>query len=421
VGGVATDGPAFLDAVRRGLEHLHNRALLQTTPLRSMLTRGGVGPTAEALQQTLLEAIASLRPGGEVRPSSPEWRGYRYLWLRYVQGAGLREVADALCVAERQARRHHREALEAVAALLWTRYHGTAWPPDAATLLPDADDEGTDLAVELARLTADVPHGPTPLAQTLEGVLRTAARLIEEHGVRVDPIPQRPLPPIAMHQLVLRQVLMSALAHLARHADAGRLGFELASEPDRVGLTLTYAWSAAGGPPRGRPAPGGDGPLEVASRLAASHGGLVLASEGVGRASVAVQLPVAAVSTVMVVDDNLDFIALCQRLLEEHGYRVVGVNLPDRALQVARELLPDAIVLDVLMPSQDGWEILETLTRAEPTRRIPVVVCSVLREPALALELGAADFLPKRLTSASLLPTLDRVRATREGPRGSPR
>jgi urea transport system substrate-binding protein len=123
----------------------------------------------------------------------------------------------------------------------------------------------------------------------------------------------------------------------------------------------------------------------------------------------------------MVVDDNLDFIALCQRLLEEHGHRVVGVNLPTRALQVAQELLPDAIVLDVLMPSHDGWEILQTLARDELTRRIPVLVCSVLPEPALALELGAADFLPKRLTSASLLSTLERLRATPEAPRGSRR
>jgi CheY-like chemotaxis protein len=426
--GRALDGPAVVDAVRRALDRLHNRALLQTTPLRSMLARGGVAPTAEALQQALLEAIASLRPGDDLRQTSPEWRGYRYLWLRYVQGAGLHEVADALGVAERQARRHHREALEAVASILWTRYRGTAWPPegkapDAAstgTSAPDPDEEGTDLAVELARLTAGVPHGPTSLAETLVGVLETAARLIEQHGARADPVPRRPLPPIAMHQLVLRQILMSALAHLVRHGDAGGLGFEVAPGPDAVSLTMTYAWSAREWSTRGRPPPAGEAPLELASRLAASHGGLVVASEGVGRSRVVLRLPVTAVTTVVVVDDNLDFIALCQRLLEEHGYRVVGVNLPTDALQVARELLPDAIVLDVLMPSHDGWEVLRTLAGDELTHRIPVVVCSVLREPALALELGAADFVPKRLTSASLLPTLERVRATREAPRGSP-
>ena len=419
--GRATGGATFVDAVRRALDRLHNRALLQTTPLRSMLARGGAGPSADSLQHALLEAISSLRPGGGTPQSSPGWRGYRYLWLRYVQGAGLDEVAAALGVAERQARRHHREALEAVASILWTRYRGTPWPGTgtAAEAAPaegaaDVDQEDTDLAVELARLTADEPHGPTPLAETLGGVLETAARLLEQHAVRVGPVPHRSLAPVAMHHLVLRQILMSALAHVVRRADAGRLGFEVTPEPEALNLTMTYAWSEPEGSARGQASPAGAAQLELASRLAASHGGLVAASEAIGRARVVLRLPATAVTTVMVVDDNLDFTTLCQRLLEEHGYRVAAVNLPAQAPQVARELQPDAVVLDVLMPSHDGWEILQTLTRDETTRRIPVVVCSVLREPALALELGAADFLPKRLTAASLLPTLERVLATRE-------
>jgi len=93
-----------------------------------------------------------------------------------------------------------------------------------------------------------------------------------------------------------------------------------------------------------------------------------------------------------------------------------------RAVALARELHPAVIILDVMIPSQDGWEILERL-RADPeTRGTPVVICSVLPEQTLALSLGVDQFLPKPVSRSALLAILQRCRSLpmKPGDRSSP-
>ena len=75
----------------------------------------------------------------------------------------------------------------------------------------------------------------------------------------------------------------------------------------------------------------------------------------------------------------------------------------------ARELRPAAIALDVMMAGQDGWETLQQLKNHPQTQAIPVLICSVLREPELARFLGAAALLPKPVTRPELLGALARL------------
>jgi CheY-like chemotaxis protein len=58
------------------------------------------------------------------------------------------------------------------------------------------------------------------------------------------------------------------------------------------------------------------------------------------------------------------------------------------------------------MPKEDGWEMLKELHAREDTREIPVIICSVLNEPELALTLGARNYLPKPVTQQALLQVL---------------
>jgi CheY-like chemotaxis protein len=64
------------------------------------------------------------------------------------------------------------------------------------------------------------------------------------------------------------------------------------------------------------------------------------------------------------------------------------------------------------MPSLDGWDILQQLRRVEPTASVPIVVCSVLGDRALAESLGASRFVAKPLTQRALLAVLDDLQAT---------
>ena len=86
--------------------------------------------------------------------------------------------------------------------------------------------------------------------------------------------------------------------------------------------------------------------------------------------------------------------------------------------QAALEALRDAnqrgepfrlLILDGMMPTMDGWEILQTLQTDPETQHIPVIVCSVWDEPELAFSLGAVDFLKKPITQKELLDALARL------------
>ena len=73
--------------------------------------------------------------------------------------------------------------------------------------------------------------------------------------------------------------------------------------------------------------------------------------------------------------------------------------------------LPDLILLDVLLPRQDGWIILKALKSQARTAHIPVVVCSVIAQPELALALGAAEVLTKPISPEALLAAVHRWQA----------
>jgi CheY-like chemotaxis protein len=107
-------------------------------------------------------------------------------------------------------------------------------------------------------------------------------------------------------------------------------------------------------------------------------------------------------------------------MLEGSAYRVTQVRFAARAVATARDTQPAVILLDVVLPVQDGWEVLAALRTDPLTAKIPVVVCSVLPDRELALSLGAIDFLAKPVTRVTLLQTLARVQSRSTTPAATP-
>lgn len=420
---------AFVEWVRQALGQIHSPSLLQSHPLRSFLGRDGPAPSVEELQQALLDAIRRLRPAQAVTHATPQWRRYRYLWLRYVEGVGLEEVAATLGVTDRQARRDHREGLEEVAATVWARYQSVPWvrePRDEAedsrpsSPISEEGEAGAALEAELAKLASEQPRGPTSLAEALDGALETVSRLVRGLGLRLEVSAQPDLPPVSVNRIILRQMLLSIFAHVLRRQ--GGESLELVAAVDSGAVTLVVAVAGGRAPQDSALLAGGtEAPLELARRMARGEGVSLTADEEPGRGErIVLRLPAAHVPTLLVVDDNLDFLRLCQRYLEGSGTRVLVSSLASEALRVARTSQPDVVIIDVLMPSQDGWDLLSTLQRDDLTRDIPVVVCSVLREPSLALGLGAAGFLPKPITRLSLLSAVEQAGLRRQARPDSP-
>jgi len=423
------DRATFSRYVREVFAHLDDRLYLRSHPLTKLLAPRGQAGSPEELRRALVGAIEELRPPAPILRRSPGWRRYRYLRRRYVEGADPNQIAAELDISSRQARREHQQALETVSSVLWERYQETAREgAEAAPPAVDWEKEGVDAAAaadleeELTRAAAEPPQEPTPTREVLSGVCRTVASLASSQRARMDLRVEGELSPVPVQRTVLRQILLGVLSCALDLARDGRVSISAANAGRSVDVVIVV---------RGAGAAGEKGSLRslqaatvteisVARRLAEMQGAaLHVEAPDDDALSFHLSLPGAQSATVLVVDDNPDVSRLFRRYLAGTNYQLVQARTGAGALRQLQQARPDAIILDLLLPSEDGWEVLESLKGDPATRDIPVVVCSVLPDRLLALSLGVADFLSKPVTRPALLAALDRCL---EGPRppGSP-
>jgi CheY-like chemotaxis protein len=112
--------------------------------------------------------------------------------------------------------------------------------------------------------------------------------------------------------------------------------------------------------------------------------------------------------TVLLVDDDPSLLDSLSRLLARDGYHVRCAQDGEEGLALARELRPGIIVLDILLPRKDGWEVLGALKGDPELADIPVVLLSILDEAEKGLSLGAVDYLNKPLDRGRLRRVLAR-------------
>ncbi|HYB18066.1 MAG TPA: GAF domain-containing protein, partial [Streptosporangiaceae bacterium] len=118
--------------------------------------------------------------------------------------------------------------------------------------------------------------------------------------------------------------------------------------------------------------------------------------------------------TVVVVEDDRRSFDLLRVYLETAGARVVSARDGEEGLDTVRRLSPAGVVLDILLPGIDGWEVLARLKADPATAAIPVVVVSMLDERGHGFALGAAEYLVKPVSKDQLLAALYRAAAIPE-------
>jgi signal transduction histidine kinase/DNA-binding response OmpR family regulator len=118
--------------------------------------------------------------------------------------------------------------------------------------------------------------------------------------------------------------------------------------------------------------------------------------------------------TVVVVEDDRRSFDLLRVYLEAAGARVVGARDGEEGLDTVRRLSPAGVILDILLPGIDGWEVLAQLKADPRTAPIPVVVVSMLDERGRGFALGAAEYLVKPVGKEQLLAALYRAVAMPE-------
>lgn len=392
----------FEDALRKALSNLYDPAGLQGSRLVALLGLGDRADAIVALRSALLAAIESLRPGEDVPTQSRSWRYYQLLYGRYTEQLTQFEVANDLGLSVRQLRRQEKLALAVLGDKIWKRYKPESAEPRSAPR-PQAPGREDELAWSQAAFASE----SIALDALIESALETVEPMLRSSGVALDYVPSEGLPRLALQLVPTRQALLNVITTALDWMKEGRLVVRAAHQPgDRhVSLSVTGHGSLAAAA-----AETGAERLRVARELVSFSGGSLHHDADLAGDQVCVfrlTLPTDARITVLAIDDNPDTLLLLQRYTADTRYRVLAESAPERSLALAEETMPDIILLDVMLPDVDGWELLGRFRAHPRLGDRPVIVCTILPQRDLALSLGAAGFLSKPLSQRQLLSVLD--------------
>ena len=112
------------------------------------------------------------------------------------------------------------------------------------------------------------------------------------------------------------------------------------------------------------------------------------------------------IKTAMIVDDSPTERHVLSELLTKNGFKVIPVESGEAALSKAKEVLPDLILMDVVMPGLNGFQATRAITRDEATKHIPVIMCTTKGQETdkiWGLRQGARDYIVKPVDQDELL------------------
>lgn len=368
----------------------------------------GCTPDDAALKvkSAIYHAIASLQPPPDAASTSPARRVYDLLYHRFVLGLTLQETADRLHLSFSTTCRTQRTAVHALARVLWEQHQASskAGRGEEAPLPGPTSENGpadwhAQAQRELASLTMHTPGGVSDVGQVIRGVRDLLAPVLQAQNVSLEVAFSQADLATTVHPAVLRQLLITAIRRIARYAAGGQVLIYASLHDGAPRITLTA------------PSPGANLPSEM--DLTAD---LLLVDDVVAEASITAQqltltldLPSVGAITVLLVDDNPDLARLFHRAAEGTPYHIVHVAQGRGLFDTIRAVAPDIIVLDVMLPDIDGWDLLMQLHANPATQRIPVLICTVVKEEELALSLGAAGYLAKPVRPREFIQALQRL------------
>ena len=390
--------------VLQTLRHIHDLSYLESQQLGARLfpqpSTAGLS-RAERLRRLMLEGIEELCPAIAPAEDARLWRGYYVLTSRYVEGREVSAIMEELAISERQFYREHRKALGALVDVIWEKLN---WVERRSAGGPQVGATEPTEAQELLRgeiMRASSQRQPVCFQELLQGVLQAVRPLSQERQVVISCDLPRDLAPLHTNRTILRQVFIQILSRYMVQLGAREIRLRLRQTGKQVTVEMV-GLTAEGGAGRCDPE------FDVPRALVELVGGSWLGSDlGESRVVSTFLLPTTQARVLLAVEDNPGAVQLIRRYLAQSNYDVVSADNGPEALRLARELHPDVIALDVMLPGQDGWEILETLKGDAATRDIPVLILSVLDETGLAAALGAGAYLKKPYTQAELLATVE--------------
>ncbi|GEM_PF-431240 len=285
------------------------------------------------------------------------------------------------------------------------------------------------------------------LSDLITSAMSTAVGLVKDKNVQLVKQVPDDLPTVRADPTRIRQVLINFLSNAAKFTEEGAITVraEVQLGPQNLPeVMVSVIDSGAGISPEDQDklfkqfsqvdsSPtrrvGGTGlGLSISRLLIEMHGGRIGVESEVGKGSrfffvlpmeaetmplvaevLASSAPSSGERVVLAIDDDRQVLNLYERYLHDHGYKVISLTDPLKAVETARRAHPFAITLDVMMPKVDGWQVLEALKKDPDTRSIPVIICSIVEEREKGISLGAVSYLTKPILEDELVTSLNRL------------
>jgi CheY-like chemotaxis protein len=260
---------------------------------------------------------------------------------------------------------------------------------------------------ELEWLQDSLPNEQVHVRSLVEDVLALVSSMAHASRVRLHCTYADDLPHPVAKLTSIRQALLTILTGIIRSIPDGQISVRTQAQDSEVHILIepkgpTFASDQAES--------GFEG-LETARQLVELSGGsfeVLVSEKESGSLTLRIALPAREQVPVLVIDDNADTLHLLRRYLANSRYHFVGTSDPHHVVQLAEDLSPQIIVLDVMLPGIDGWELLGRLREHPQTYQVPIIVCTILPQEQLALNVGAADFIRKPVSRRAFLSALDR-------------
>jgi two-component system response regulator VicR len=119
------------------------------------------------------------------------------------------------------------------------------------------------------------------------------------------------------------------------------------------------------------------------------------------------------VKHIVCIEDEPEMIELIQLILNRRGFEVLGASGGKEGIKMVRELLPDLVLLDLMMPDMDGWEVYQQMKSEESTRNIPVIVVTAKAQnidKVLGLHIAKVDdYIAKPFGPQELIDSVEKI------------
>jgi CheY-like chemotaxis protein len=388
----------FETQLQNTLNHFYNPLFHPEEPMFEIL---GLKPSQgmEAVRQELRTLIEEMKPDVLIPTDTPSRRYYEILKHRYLDSVSQEETAFQLGMTPRNLRRIQQKAVYALAQRIWDAYQmrseAVKKQTELAYPIPD-----TDLPIlrELEVLQSGSPGAVAELTESLERIQAISLAAFTHQNIQLEVEKPETQLTIPIHPSVLDQILLATVEQLGKQSFGGIIFIKASLLGKFVEINITATHHPPDLSYTTNPAI-----LEMLNRV----GGTQSISQGPQQIGVSFRFPAVSNIPILLIDDNPDFFHLFSRYTRLTRYVLHNIREGAQLQNALEEIHPEIIILDVLLPDVDGWQLLIDLQNPPHGQAIPVVVCTALGQKDLAHSLGAKAYLPKPVTREAFLQTLD--------------